>query len=72
MITFEQQRLPTSKKDKDWRKNQVDSIISNTNEFGGDWYRMWQNYRMKNNQVDQREYREYCDTLGLNYDYRSS
>lgn len=68
MITFEQQRLPTSKKDKEWAKNQVDSIISNTNEFGGDWYRMWQNYRMKNNQVDQREYREYCDTLGLNND----
>jgi len=65
MIAFEQQRLPTSKKDRQWRINQVDAISSRTDEFGNDWFRIWQNYRLKNNQVNQEEFREYCDTLGL-------
>jgi hypothetical protein len=65
MIAFEQQRIPTSKKTKQWRVNQLDAICSRVDEFGADWYRMWQNYRLKNNQIDQEEFREYCDTLGL-------
>jgi hypothetical protein len=65
MVIFEQQRIATSKKNKQWRVNQVDSICSRVDEFGNDWYRMWQNYRLKNNQINQEEYREYCDTLGL-------
>jgi hypothetical protein len=65
MIAFEPQRLPTSKKNKAWRQNQVDAISSRVDEFGNDWYRIWQNYRLKNNQIEQEEYREYCDTLGL-------
>jgi hypothetical protein len=65
MIAFEPQRLPTSKKNKTWRQNQVDAIASRVDEFGNDWYRIWQNYRLKNNQIEQEEYREYCDTLGL-------
>lgn len=65
MIIFEQQRVPYSKKDKQWRKNNVDGICSHVDEFGDDWYRMWQNYRLNNNQIDQEEFRDYCDTLGL-------
>ena len=65
MIAFEPQRLATSKKNKSWRTNQVDAIASRVDEFGNDWYRIWQNYRLKNNQIEQEEYREYCDTLGL-------
>ena len=65
MIFFEQQRLSINQKDEQWRKNMVDSICSRTDEFGDDWFRMWQNYRLKNNQIDQEEFREYCDTLGL-------
>jgi len=65
MIAFEPQRLATSKKNKSWRTNQVDAIASKVDEFGNDWYRIWQNYRLKNNQIEQEEYREYCDTLGL-------
>ena len=65
MIIFEQQRIPYSKKDKQWRKNNVDAMCSQVDEFGDDWYRMWQNYRLNNNQIDQSEFREYCDTLGL-------
>jgi len=65
MVTFEQQRVPTKDKTKQWRINQVDAICSRVDEFGNDWYRMWQNYRLKNNQIDQDEFREYCDTLGL-------
>jgi hypothetical protein len=65
MVTFEQQRVPTSEKTKQWRVNQIDAICSRVDEFGNDWYRMWQNYRLKNNQIDQEEFREYCDTLGL-------
>jgi hypothetical protein len=29
---------------------------------------MYKNYRLKNNQIDQSEFREYCDTLGLQND----
>lgn len=65
MIAFEQQRISTAQKDEQWRKNMVDAVCSRTDEFGSEWYRMWQNYRMKNNQIDQDEFREYCDTLGL-------
>lgn len=65
MVTFEQQRVPSSEKTEQWRINQVDAICSRVDEFGNDWYRMWQNYRLKNNQIDQDEFREYCDTLGL-------
>jgi hypothetical protein len=65
MIAFEPQRLTTNKKNKAWRTNQVDAIASRIDEFGNDWYRIWQNYKLKNNQIEQEEYREYCDTLGL-------
>jgi adenine specific DNA methylase Mod len=68
MIIFEQQRLPISKKDMQWRKNNVDSACSHADEFSEEWYRMYKNYRLKNNQIDQSEYREYCDTLGLQTD----
>lgn len=66
MIAFEEQRLPTSKKTRQWRINNVDAIASRTNEFGGDWNRIRQNFMLKNSQLDQEEFREYCDTLGLN------
>jgi hypothetical protein len=68
MLAFETQRIPTSKKTKQWRKNQVDAICSRIDEFNNDWYRIWQNHRLKNNQINQEEYREYCDTLGLKRD----
>ena len=65
MVIFEQQRIPMSKKDKTWRRNNIDAVCARVDEFGDDWIRMWQNYRLKNNQLNQEEYREYCDTLGL-------
>lgn len=65
MVIFEEQRVPMSKKDKQWRRNNVDAICARVDEFGSDWIRMWENYRLKNNQLNQEEYREYCDTLGL-------
>ena len=65
MMVLEQQRIPTKKKNKEWRKGQMNRICSRVDEFGNDWYRIHQNHRMKNNQINQDEYREYCDTLGL-------
>lgn len=64
-VAFEQQRIPKSKKTKKWAQNTVDAICARADEYGPDWYRMQRNYRLKNNQIDQKEYREYCDTLGL-------
>ena len=61
----QEQRLPYSKKDKQWRVNEVDYLCSRADEFSYDWIRIWQNYRLLNNQLDQEEYRQYCDTLGL-------
>lgn len=64
-LAFEQQRLPSSKKDKKWAENTMDAVCARADEFSEDWFRMYQNYRLKNNQIDQSEYQEYCDTLGL-------
>lgn len=64
-LAFEQQRLPSSKKTKKWAEDQMNAICSRADEFGSDWYRMWRNYRLKNNLIDQAEYMEYCDTLGV-------
>jgi hypothetical protein len=61
----QEQRLPYSKKNKQWRVNEVDYLCSKADEFSYDWVRIHQNYRLLNNQLDQEEYRRYCDTLGL-------
>jgi hypothetical protein len=66
MRVNQEQRLSYKQKTKQWRVNQVDYLCSRADEFSYEWIRMWQNYRLLNNQLNQEEYREYCDTLGLN------
>jgi hypothetical protein len=64
-MIFEKQRLPLSEKDEQWRKNCMNSLCMMHRDFEEDWFRMWQNARLKNNQIDQSEYLEYCDPLRL-------
>jgi len=40
MVIFEQQRIPMSKKDKTWRRNNIDAVCARVDEFGDDWIRM--------------------------------
>ena len=56
-------------KNKQWRMDKVDYLCSqvDTND-SADWKRMKRNYLLNNNVIDQDEYREFCDPLGLDVD----
>ena len=64
MLSYQNQRLPTSKKDKNWRKKTMDYFCNVADDFYLDWYRIEENYALKNNQLDQEEYRDICRGLG--------
>lgn len=64
MLSYQNQRLPTNKKDKNWRKKTMDYFCNVADDFYLDWYRIEENYALKNNQLDQDEYRDICRGLG--------
>lgn len=64
MLSYQNQRLPTKKKDKNWRKKTMDYMCNVADDFYLDWYRIEENYALKNNQLDQEEYRDICRGLG--------
>lgn len=64
MITYQNQRLPYSKKNKEWRKKTMDYFCNVADDFYLDWYRIEENYALKNNQLNQEEYRKICRGLG--------
>ena len=53
MLSYQNQRLPTSKKDKEWRKKTMDYFCNVADDFYLDWYRIEENYALKNNLLDQ-------------------
>lgn len=59
------QRLPFSKKNKEWRKNNVDMLCREADRFFKDGGAIQKNYDLKNSQLDQEEYRDLCDTLNV-------
>lgn len=63
-MIYENQRLPTSKKNKQWRKEMMDYYCNVADDFYLDWYRIEENYALKNNQLNQEEYRDICKGLG--------
>jgi hypothetical protein len=62
------QRLPTSAKDREWRRSVMDYFCNAADEFHSDWERMDGNYALKNNQLDRDEYRRICKGLGTGVD----
>ena len=64
MLSYQNQRLPTSKKDKNWRIKTMNYFCNVADDFYLDWYRIEENYALKNNQLDQDEYRDICRGLG--------
>ena len=64
MLSYQNQRLPTSKKDKNWRIKTMNYFCNVADDFYLDWYRIEENYALKNNQLDQEEYRDICRGLG--------
>ena len=62
------QRIPTKKKDFEWRKHVMDYLCVQADEFYSDWNRMEENYALKNNQLDRDEYRRICKGLGSGID----
>ena len=64
---FLSDRIPYKEKDKDWRIGKVDYLCDqvNTNTNSKDWNRMKRNYLLNNNIVDQADFKEFCDLLGL-------
>lgn len=62
------QRIPTSKKTDDWRKQVLNHLCMVADEFFSDWERMEANYALKNNQLDRDEYRQICKNLGSGVD----
>jgi hypothetical protein len=68
-MIFPKQKIADSKKDKTWRKNNVDFIVNHSiNENYADIERMQQAYRLINSELDQDDYRQLCQNLGVNVD----
>jgi hypothetical protein len=65
MRIFPNQRLESSKKDKQWKIDCVDAISMRASQYTEDWERMRANYAMKNSQTDTKEYRAICQGLGV-------
>lgn len=64
MLDYQNQRIPTSQKNKAWRKKTMDYYCNVADDFYLDWYRIEENYALKNNQLNQEEYRDICRGLG--------
>jgi hypothetical protein len=58
------QRLTTSKKNKEWRESMVDHHIELSFSWTDDWVRIEENYALKNNQLDREEIAVICKGLG--------
>lgn len=75
MLNFPKQRLPYSKKSADdfkWARGVMDSILqiaphsrTNPNDYGSEYARKLSNYRLYNNQLDQKDFERECNPLGL-------
>jgi hypothetical protein len=65
------QRIPESKKDKDWRKANVDSIVSllSFDSFNNEIIRKRKNYDLVNGIIDEKEYDYVTKFIGLREDY---
>lgn len=64
MILYQNQRLPTSQKNDEWRKKTMNYFCNIADDFYTDWYRMNENYALKNNQLNQEDYAQVCKNLG--------
>lgn len=67
MITFPAQRLSYKKKIEDdyaWAKKVVDYLLANRNTK--DYKRKKRNYDIFNDVIDQKDFADVCDTLGVN------
>jgi hypothetical protein len=64
MILHHNQKLSTAEKDEEWRKRVMDYFCNLADDFYIDWYRMEENYALKNNQLNKEEYRAICKGLG--------
>ena len=60
------QRLPYSKKNKEWRISVVDSLCAEANRQTAENIVLQENYDLYNSQLNPNMFRELCDTLGLN------
>ena len=68
-IVFPEQRIPHSKKDKEWRKNTVNYIINRSKtERYLDIDRMITNYNVLSSNLDDSDIAYICSTLGLSKD----
>lgn len=75
MHNFPKQRLPYSKKaenDFKWAKDVIDAILVGSpqqqdivNNYNTDFGRKLSNYRLYNNQLDQKDFERECNPLGL-------
>lgn len=75
MHNFPKQRLSYSKKSADdfkWAKEVIDSILVSSpqqqdivNNYNSDYGRKLSNYRLYNNQLDQKDFERECNPLGL-------
>lgn len=58
------QRLSSTKKNKEWREQMVDHYIQTSFTWSSEWERMQENYALKNNQLDRAEIAQICKGLG--------
>lgn len=58
------QRIATSKKNKEWRKEMLDYYVDLSYDWYDEWVRMEENYSLKNNQLNREEITEICKGLG--------
>lgn len=59
------QYIPYTKKDYEWRKSNVEHIISYYRRFEIDRTKMQENYNIKNSILDEEDYRSICTLLGV-------
>jgi hypothetical protein len=66
LVNKPMQRLSTSQKTKKWKVDNVNYLCSQADEyFDTARTRMYDNYLMHNNVINQEDYQQYCDLLGL-------
>ena len=66
MINFPNQRVPSSAKNTTWKKDSMEYLCSQADEYYSENYeRMFKNYQLHNNEVSQLDFQNYIDPLGL-------
>ena len=66
ITTQPRQKLGITQKNKLWRKENVDFLCSQANDFfSTEWVRIQKNYNLLNNIIDQNDFQKFCDPLKL-------